>query len=497
MFRRVVRERLLIPSAAAAVAAAIFFWIPQRHASAPAAPSAVGQSSPAAAAVPIVPEPPSPSSSAVRPWELPFDVRSPVRHERNAVAPPHLDGGGAAASAPDVRTQLGTSDTPGTDLSANTSDDISGAAPVEAFTSSMPVVQPASSVADPEGDTEAPHLVALRFDPPSAEAGQRVGVFVTASDDLSGIRTISGTLGSPSGNASIPFGAGQGTAEGVHETSIRLPENAEEGFWRVRQLMLEDNARNRRHLRWPGATGPALSVRNSNGDAEAPELIDLWIEHPSIDPGKANRISIRAHDEGAGIAAISGIYANRARTAEIRFSASADSVEGRWTGPVMVPATADCGEWRLVSVVLRDSASNQRRYSAGESVLDRGTFFVSFRDACDDEPPVLLSFALDPGHADNSGETTVRLIASIEDRSGVASAYGRLSGPRTPNGREPSVAFSLKQEGGVWTGTLTIPRHAATGRWAVSYLQVEDNARNRKIYRSTDAPLNAAGIDVR
>src|SRR6266550_2414622 len=52
---------------------------------------------------------------------------------------------------------------------------------------------------DPNSDVTAPQLVAVEFSPPSVHDGEETLLAITATDDLSGVRTISGNVISPSG----------------------------------------------------------------------------------------------------------------------------------------------------------------------------------------------------------------------------------------------------------------------------------------------------------
>ena len=54
---------------------------------------------------------------------------------------------------------------------------------------------------DPSTDTTPPQVTAVQFDPPRVNDGESASVIVTAMDDMSGIRGISGTVTSPTGKA--------------------------------------------------------------------------------------------------------------------------------------------------------------------------------------------------------------------------------------------------------------------------------------------------------
>ncbi|HXH92949.1 MAG TPA: hypothetical protein VNN25_15305, partial [Thermoanaerobaculia bacterium] len=95
---------------------------------------------------------------------------------------------------------------------------------------------------DPNSDTVPPQLISIAFDPPQVQDGGDTTLIVTATDDLSGIRGISGTLTSPNGKAGQGF-AQQRDGETMRYVSrIHIPEKAEEGIWKITFLTMSDMA---------------------------------------------------------------------------------------------------------------------------------------------------------------------------------------------------------------------------------------------------------------
>ena len=52
---------------------------------------------------------------------------------------------------------------------------------------------------DPNSDVTAPQLMGVEFVPPAVHDGEETLLAITATDDISGVRTISGNIVSPSG----------------------------------------------------------------------------------------------------------------------------------------------------------------------------------------------------------------------------------------------------------------------------------------------------------
>jgi hypothetical protein len=357
----------------------------------------------------------------------------------------------------------------------------------------------ASEPLDAESDKQAPVLGFVVFEPQEVQAGGHARVIAHVQDDLSGIRSISGTIVSPSLAGQVSFGAGRETTPGVFEGSILVPETAEEGVWFIRQLTLEDKARNRTAFSYSDSANSAatLMVRNSDGDSRPPELIDVRFDQPFVEPGSKNRIMLQITDDRSGVATVGGAVVNAAGTASLPFGATALEASDLWTAELQIPQSADCGEWKVQHIIARDKASNRGFFKLDHPAIARAGFSVAFGPGCDADPPRVSYLAFEPAFADNSTEQTITIRATIDDPSGVANAYGRIQGELNAEGKRPGIGFSMKDAGnGTWSAKFTLPRHATRGLWTVDYLQTEDKGGNRKAYRLDNPVIAAAVLNV-
>src|SRR5689334_1510689 len=86
---------------------------------------------------------------------------------------------------------------------------------------------------DPNSDTTPPQLLSIEFQPPQIQDGGETVLIITAQDDMSGIRGISGTLTSPTGKALQGFAQQRDGETNRYISHITIPKDAEEGTWKI------------------------------------------------------------------------------------------------------------------------------------------------------------------------------------------------------------------------------------------------------------------------
>ncbi len=99
-------------------------------------------------------------------------------------------------------------------------------------------------------DSEPPTLDNLTIYPAVVVYEETVEIIVNASDDISGISSVSGRLQSPSGQARIPFSCIYDQDSQEYKAEVIIPANAEIGLWRVDYILMTDKARNQINYRY-------------------------------------------------------------------------------------------------------------------------------------------------------------------------------------------------------------------------------------------------------
>ncbi len=93
-------------------------------------------------------------------------------------------------------------------------------------------------------DSTPPVLENVIISPSTVVYEDQITVIVDASDDISGIKIISGRISSPSASANIPFACHYDEPSGTYKTNIIIQNNSEVGLWKLDYIMIVDNARN-------------------------------------------------------------------------------------------------------------------------------------------------------------------------------------------------------------------------------------------------------------
>ncbi|HEV2720483.1 MAG TPA: hypothetical protein VG323_10735 [Thermoanaerobaculia bacterium] len=352
---------------------------------------------------------------------------------------------------------------------------------------------------DPSTDTTPPQVSLVQFDPPSVHDGETTSVIVTAIDDMSGVRGLSGTVTSPTGKALQGFACQRDAPESNRYIGrVTIPKDAEEGMWHINFLSISDNASNSLTLSYgqsPILQAAQLQVTSSNSDKTPPTVRAAWIDRGAMRAGEKNTLFVQAQDDKSGVSLVSGVFLSPHKQARIGVACRGGDSD-IWTCDFNVPACLDCGDWTLEQIQLQDKASNMVSVTATASDVVRNVVVNIVGDQCDGEPPTLQSVQLETGVVPSTPQGTsvdVR-VAVVDNGCGVASVSGQVIGPSGGSG----LFFSFSAAGDpMWVGRMPIPRLAGKGIWKINWLQVMDKGNNLRVYFSSDPLLRNAFVNVR
>lgn len=365
--------------------------------------------------------------------------------------------------------------------------------------------QPASSTPDrgqqaeppdPSSDTLAPQLLGVVFEPVQVHDGEETTMFVTAMDDLSGVRNISGSISSPSG-ALQGFACTRMGDTNRWTTRIVVPKDAAEGVWRVNYLSMSDMASNSVHVGGnQGLLPPSASFRvvSSQSDSTGPTLRSISLARPAMKAGEKNTIFVQAEDDKSGVMLVSGVFQSPSNAARIGFGCR--SANGQWECEFSPPVCIDCGDWKLEQLQMQDKANNQTTVRVDNPMV--AAIRIDIRgDQCDAGAPTLTSLVLDQTVVSNEGSTVITITANVQDDTcGVASMSGQAVGPPGGADRRLYVSFSPTTDPMIWSGKLRIEPLTAKGTWTLSGVQMLDKAHNLKVYSQGEGPLANATFRV-
>lgn len=350
---------------------------------------------------------------------------------------------------------------------------------------------------DPETDLIPPHLLTADFSPAQIQDGEETTFAVMVNDNLSGVRSVSGVITSPSGSLQ-GFSCTREGESSRYVARIAVPKDAPEGTWAVKYLTLSDNASNSVNLNQTQGSLPqtaTFKVMSSAPDSTGPVLKQVWLEKRAMRAGERNTVYVEAEDDKAGVTTVSGVFVSPAKYARIGFGCRAGST-GTWECPVSPPSCLDCGIWTVEQIQLKDKADNLSTFRNDNPIV-RGVALDISGNQCDASPPQVTQLTLSPSSVSNGQTSIITVQATVVDEGGcgASSLSAQAVPPGGVGGQRRPVTFVPSSDGLTFTGRLEIPQFAAKGIWTISWIQALDKGLNLKAYGASD-PV-AAGATFR
>lgn len=351
---------------------------------------------------------------------------------------------------------------------------------------------------DPNSDTTPPQLLSIAFDPPQVQDGGDTTLIVVATDDLSGIRGISGTLTSPNGKAVQGFAQQRDGETTRYISRIHIPEKAEDGIWKVSFLTLSDMATNSVTLSYAQGTLPpsaTLKVNSSASDETPPTLRNVWLERRAMRIGEHDTLFVDATDDKSGVHLVSAVFLSPAKLARIGVGCQ-KGTNDVWQCDIAPPSCLDCGDWTLDQVQIQDNATNFNTVRSENPVVAAIRLNIT-GDSCNNIPPALQGVALSRTEIVMGRDEPVVDVTAVvaDDACGVGGVSAQIVGPGTSSSGQ---FFSFQQkDGNTFIGTIRLQANFARGVWRISSLTVSDKGQNLKIYYGNDPLLARAMFTVK
>ncbi len=351
---------------------------------------------------------------------------------------------------------------------------------------------------DPNSDTTPPQLLSIAFDPPQVQDGGDTTLIITATDDLSGIRGISGTLTSPNGKAVQGF-AQQRDGETMRYLSrIHIAEQAEDGIWKVSFLTLSDLATNSVTLSFAQGTLPpsaTLKVISSASDGTPPTLRNVWLDRRAMRIGEHDTLFVDAQDDKSGVHLVTAVFLSPSKLARIGVGCQKGTTDV-WQCDIAPPQCIDCGDWTLDQVQLQDNATNFNSVRGDNPAVAAVRLNIT-GDSCNNAPPALQGVALSRTEIIMGRDEPVIDVTAVlaDDACGVGGVSAQIVGPG-PSSSGQFFSF-LQKDATTFIGTIRLQANFARGVWRISSLTVSDKGQNLKIYYGNDPLLAHAMFTVK
>ncbi|MEO8092827.1 MAG: calcium-binding protein [bacterium] len=231
--------------------------------------------------------------------------------------------------------------------------------------------------------------------------------------------------------------------------------------------------------------GPGTNQLVGGCDSAAPDLSDFQISPLQIDTSiSAQQVTfiLQLADALAGVDPIASEVEIFEPGGQPRGSASlellgGDPNAGTYEAVIAVPRFAPTGTW-TVGVTLADESGNKTQFSSAELIAASlpGTFEQS--GAGDSAAPQLVGFDVSPAQIDTSQSAkditfTLQATDNLAGLDPAASEVEVFSPAGAPRGQASFVLVAGTPTDGTYEATVTVPRLAAQGTWAVALTLVD------------------------
>ena len=330
-------------------------------------------------------------------------------------------------------------------------------------------------------DAEPPVVVAVWFDPQQISPGAKLSIYIQATDNLSGVDSISGFVRSPSQAAMLPFRGLRSGSNGLFVGSLMIPEYAEVGPWYIISLLLTDRAHNRRDYSHdsPELRHAYFEIVASDSDKVPPEIIAVYADPSEVEGGGSVQITVEAGDDKSGVASIHGVLISPSKNARLSFACSKTDTNV-FHGYITIPEDAESGEWSFEYVRVEDEARNAKTFYRRDypDVFYNASIRI-YTVGSDSQPPTLENVIIYTPTVAYEESAEIIVYAS-DDISGISYISGRL---RSPSGKA-YIPFSCvyDPENQEYKAEVIIKSNTEVGLWRVDYIKMIDEANNQIIY---------------
>ena len=368
----------------------------------------------------------------------------------------------------------------------------------------------------PTPDTTAPELKSLEISANEATPENSVKLIAEVTDDLSGVRSVSGYYRSPNNNSKyITFYLNQTTNK--YEATISFSQYADPGEWVLNYLSLYDNKDNSVTVYDTNSSYSSTQkfdyssfVINVSGvtpkppeppkeDFTPPVLNDIEVINQSVvNANEYATIVADVTDDKSGVSSVSARFvkqSGRTQNVYLYYNQTSQKYEGR----ILVDAFEEIGTWKLQYVYMYDKEYNSKTiydstlYSS--SNYEKRDFSSCTFDVGGTTPdligPMFKDLAIEVVQLSKT-EALVKYTAEVKDiLSGVSSVYANFS---KPSGRTFNVNFSKQSD--KYIGTVKIDKFDELGQWKINYFRLTDNKDNTRYIRQNAIGANDGVWDL-
>ncbi|NOR77920.1 MAG: hypothetical protein GQ523_05770, partial [Methanophagales archaeon] len=246
-------------------------------------------------------------------------------------------------------------------------------------------------------DTEGPNATDIIVSPTSAKPGDRISIAVNVTDDISGVRRVSGIL-TKEGSDPITLFMLDPDDDGIYTGTWNTMIFTEGGIYNL-DIIAVDTRGNEAVVRAPGIEIIPIPV-----DTEAPNITNMLVSPTPADSGTPIELSAAVTDALSGVRDVKAIISKGGEEPSTVFMLDREK-NGLYTGIWHTMVFTDGGIYNI-DIIARDNVGNVASVKAPDVELVE-----------DQEGPAITAVTVSPNKVPPG--TPINIIAHAEDSSGI------------------------------------------------------------------------------
>ena len=246
-------------------------------------------------------------------------------------------------------------------------------------------------------DTEGPNATDILVSPTSADPGDKINVSANVTDDISGVRRVSGILTKEGGDPITLF-MSDPDDDGIYTGTWSTMIFTEGGIYTL-DIVAVDNSDNEAVVR-----APSIEIIPIPVDTEAPSVTNMVVSPTPADSGTPIELSAEVTDALSGVRDVKAIISKGGEEVATVFMLDREK-NGLYTGTWHTMVFTDGGIY-TIDIIARDNVGNEASVKAPDVELVE-----------DQEGPAITAVTVSPNKVPPG--MPVNIIAHAKDSSGI------------------------------------------------------------------------------
>ncbi|MEA2052675.1 MAG: hypothetical protein U9O90_07625, partial [Euryarchaeota archaeon] len=248
-------------------------------------------------------------------------------------------------------------------------------------------------------DTEGPNMTDILVSPTSAKPGDRINITVNVTDDLSGVRRVSGILTLEGGDPITVF-MSDPDDDGIYTGTWSTMIFTEGGIYNLDIVAVDTSPSNNEAV----VRAPSIEIIPIPVDTEAPSVTNMVVSPTPADSGTPIEFSAEVTDALSGVRDVKAIISKGGEEVATVFMLDREKT-GLYTGTWHTMVFTDGGIYNI-DIIARDNVGNEASVKAPDVELVE-----------DQEGPAITAVTVSPNKVPPG--MPINIIAHAEDSSGI------------------------------------------------------------------------------